>query len=370
MRILFVFNHPAPYKVNLLNGLSKFHDLDVIFERKGNSNRPQNFYYQKENKFLFRHIFCRGINIGEENHFSFRVRNYIKKNHAKYDLIIMNGYSTISEVLAIKYMIKNKIPYSLYVNGGKIRYGESKFKYNLKCKLISNAENYFSPCRETNDYLIYYGADSTKIHNYVYSTVYAREILSKPLLSNEVVELRKENNLHINSFINFVSFGQFISRKNNMFLLRIFTYLPSYYHLTLIGDGKEKNMYQKYIKENHLEKRISLLSFKTQTELLPFLRNFDYFISLSKEDIYGHMINEALSQGLPVVASRSIVAANHLIKEGQNGCLVGCKDIECINSAIKKVQTINKNHCLDTAKNNTIEKMVESHLEIFKELRS
>lgn len=370
MRILFVFNHPAPYKVNLLNGLAKFHDLDVIFERKGNSNRPQNFYYQKENKFLFRHIFCRGIKIGEENHFSFRLKNYIKKNHANYDLIIMNGYSTISEILAIKYMIKHHISYSLYVNGGKIRKEESKFKYNLKCKLISHASSYFSPCKETNDYLIYYGADANKIHNYIYSTVYAKDILNKPLLPNEVTESRKNSNLHINSFINFVSFGQFINRKNNMFLLRFFTYLPSYYHLTLIGDGKEKNMYIKYIKENHLEKRISIIPFKTQVELLPFLRNFDYFISLSKEDIYGHMINEALSQGLPVVASKAIVAANHLIKEGQNGCLVNYNDIENINSAVKKVQTINRNHCLDTAKNNTIEKMIESHLEIFKELLS
>jgi len=370
MRILFVFNHPAPYKVNLLNGLSKFHDIDVIFERKGNSNRPQSFYYHKENKFLFNHIFCHGIKIGEENHFSFRLKNYIKKNHANYDLIIMNGYSTFSEILAIKYMIKHHISYSLYVNGGKIRPEESQFKRNLKCKLISNATSYFSPCQGTNDYLIYYGADENKIHNYVYSTVYAKDILNKPLLPEEVTQLRKENNLQLNSFINFVSTGQFIKRKNNMFLLRIFTYLPSYYHLTLIGDGKEKNMYQKYIKEHKLEKRISLIPFKTQTELLPFLRNFDYFISLSKEDIYGHMINEALSQGLPIVASNAIVAAKHLIKEGQNGYLVGCTDIESINNAIKKVQTINPNHCLDTAKNNTIEKMIESHLEIFKELVS
>lgn len=369
MKILFVFNHPAPYKVNLLNGLSKYHELDVIFERKGNSNRPENFYYQKENKFQFKYHFCSGIKIGEENHIGFYLKRFIKKNHKNYDLIIMNGYSTISEIIAIKYMIKHNIRYTLYVNGGKIRSDKNTYKLNLKKELISKAFNYFSPCQETNQYLIHYGADKKKIYNYIYSTVYEKEVLPCPLSRDDKKRIRLSNGLDISSTINFVTFGQFIDRKNNKPLLEIFKNLPDNYHLTLIGDGEEKDQYQDFIINNNLSNKIKILPFKTQIELLPFLRNYDYFISISKEDIYGHMINEALSQGLPVIASNAIVSANALIKSGINGIIVKYDDISAIKDAIINCQTLESSECIKTAQENTIEKMIESHLKIFEELQ-
>jgi glycosyltransferase involved in cell wall biosynthesis len=52
------------------------------------------------------------------------------------------------------------------------------------------------------------------------------------------------------------------------------------------------------------------------------------FVFLSKEDIYGHVINEALSQGLPVVSSSHVNAAAHLIKNGYDGFLIDLGDPE------------------------------------------
>ena len=44
MKVLIVFNHPAPYKVKLFNEIDKYMDLDVIFERTEASDRPKDFY--------------------------------------------------------------------------------------------------------------------------------------------------------------------------------------------------------------------------------------------------------------------------------------------------------------------------------------
>ena len=33
MRVLIIFNHPAPYKVSVFNELAKYVDLTVLFER-------------------------------------------------------------------------------------------------------------------------------------------------------------------------------------------------------------------------------------------------------------------------------------------------------------------------------------------------
>lgn len=367
MRILFVFNHPAPYKINLLNAIAKEHDLDVIFERTSNSNRPKDFYYK--NEYNFNYKFLKGIYFGDENHFSFALKNYIKHNHKNYDLIMMNGYSTISEIIAINYMIKHKIKYVLYINGGVIHKVEKKFKKNLKTKLVSNASIYFSPCLKSNEFLLYYGAKKENIYNYVYSTIYESNILLAPLTKEEKKHERELN--HINNDFDhyFVTFGQFIDRKNNMLLLELFAKLPSNNHLTLVGSGEEENKYKEFIKENNLGKQVTIIPFKKQPNLLKFLHCFDYFISLSKEDIYGHMINEALSQGLPVIASNRIVSSYNLIKNNINGFIVDNIEQDEILQIMKDyIKDINPATCLKTAKENTIEKMIQSHLEILKEL--
>ena len=49
-RILFVFNHPAFYKVRLLNELSKYFEIDVIFERRKNKDRNKFFYSESNYK--------------------------------------------------------------------------------------------------------------------------------------------------------------------------------------------------------------------------------------------------------------------------------------------------------------------------------
>lgn len=368
MKILFVFNHPAPYKINLLNEIAKFYELDVIFERKSNSNRPKDFYYKEECNFNVE--FLNGIYFGEENHFSFALKNSIKKNHKKYDLIIMNGYSTLSEIIAINYMIKHKIKYILYVNGGVIHRVEKKIKRKLKQYLISNANTYFSPCQKSDEFLVYYGANKEKIYNYVYSTIYEKDILNKPLTLKEKQSEREKNGLSNNFQHYFVTFGQFIDRKNNMLLLELFAKLPNYNHLTLVGSGKEENKYKQFIKEHHMENRVKIIPFKKQPSLLKFLHCFDYFISLSKEDIYGHMINEALSQGLPTIASNRIVSSYNLITNNYNGFIVDISNKENILDIMQNlINKVDPNNCLKTSRENTIEKMITSHLEVLKEFK-
>ncbi|MCH5172221.1 MAG: glycosyltransferase [Erysipelotrichales bacterium] len=353
MRILFVFNHPAPYKVNLLNELSIYHKIDVIFERKKNSNRPKDFYYKEE--YHFNQKFIKGLPFGDENIFSLELKTFIKNNHKNYDLIIMNGYSTLAEIIAIKYMIKNKIPYALYINGGVIK-KDSKPKLKFKRKLISNAFCYFSPSKKADEYLIHYGASPKDIHHYVYSTIYKEEIYYG------------NNKKHISSIneMNFVTFGQFISRKNNMQLLEISKQFGL--KLTLIGSGVEEQKYRDYINDNNISHLVSIKPFLKHSDLLKELRNYDCFITLSKEDIYGHMINEALSQGLPTICSNKIVSAYKLINK-ESGIMVNIDSNLDIESALNYIFNNYENFkCQSISEQNTIEAMIESHLTILKEM--
>lgn len=172
-KVLFVFNHPAPYKVRFLNELSKFVDLNVIFERDKNSDRNKSFYF--EHSYLFKTTKIKGLAIGKENIISNDVKKHLQNN--AYDLIIMNGYSQFSEMKAINYLIKKNIPYCLYINGGIIKTKENPIRRHLKRKYISHADFYFSPDERSDEYLVYYGANKSNIYSYPYSTIYENEIV-------------------------------------------------------------------------------------------------------------------------------------------------------------------------------------------------
>ena len=361
MKILIVFNHIAPYKIRLFNEIAKYHDLTVIFENDKWGYRESDYYYEKE--FKFKTIFLKGIKFGFENILSNGVVKHLKEN--TYDLIIMNGYSKVPELLAIKYLKKHNIPYGLYINGGII-HKESKFKKNFKTKYISGATFYMSPDKNSNKYLTYYGADESLIFNYPYATIYEKDILKKELTIEEKETLKKKLNVPYKNI--YVSCGQLIERKNYKALLSIWKDVSKDNHLLIFGTGKQEKELKDYCKINHLD-NVHFMGFKKTKELFEYYHVSKAFLFPSKEDIFGHVLNEALSQGIPVITSNNVNSGLSLIKDKYNGFVA--KNFEK-DDVLNAMEYISKNNlfqnCVATAKKNTYEEMVKNHLEIFKEV--
>lgn len=352
MKILIVFNHPAPYKIRLFNELAKHFDLEVIFEREKATNRPDAFYNAKD--FNFKYSILKHGYIGEENSNTGELKKIIKNRYKEFDAIIMNGYSTFTELRAIRYMNKHHIPFTLYINGGLIK-KESSLKRRFKSLFISSATHYFSPCEQADQYLIHYGADRSKILHYINSTIYQKDIIDKPLSEKEKYELRKKFGLPEGEL--YISASQFIKRKNNTQLIDCFKSLDS--HLLLVGEGNQKSEYESIIKDNN-QHNVIIFPFKERSSLFELMKCCDGFITLSTEDIYGHTTNEAFAMGLPVLSSNKVVGSNHLIKDGENGFIVDLSENNGIIEKIKLLKTISADKAIETARNNTIELMVDS----------
>ncbi len=360
MKVLIVFNHPAPYKVRLFNELAKYFDLEVVFERDKAKNRPDAFYNTKELNFKYT-VLKHGY-FGEENSNTGELNKFLKQRHKEFDLILMNGYSRVTEMRAIHYMKKHHIPFTQYINGGLIK-EEGSLKRKIKSYFISSADHYISPCEQADEYLIHYGADSSKILHYINSTIYEKDIIEKPLSQKEKLELRKKLGLPEGDL--YISASQFIERKNNVQLIDCFKELDA--TLLLVGEGKQKEEYESIIKDNNL-KNIIILPFKKRNELFELMKCCDGFITLSQEDIYGHTTNEAFAMGLPVLSSNKVVGSNHLIKDGENGFIVDLSQNSEIIEKIKLLKTLSSEKAIETAKNNTIELMVKTMVENIKEL--
>lgn len=347
MKTLFVFNHPAPYKVHVYNILSELTDIQVVFERRSAKDRPDSFY--ADNKYNFPLTFLKHGAFSNENTMTGELRSFIKKHHQEYDQIIMNGYSTVAEMKAIRYMIRHHIPYTLQINGGIVK-KDGWLKRKLKNYFISHAERYFSPCVEADEYLIHYGAKKENIHHYPYGNYFEKEVTEAPLTNEEKKAIREKWHLPEGSL--FVNASQFIERKNNMQLISIFKDRKE--SLLLIGSGKEKEKYEQFIKEHNI-KNIILMDFLKKESLFEVLKACDYFITLSAEDIFGHTTLEAMANGLPVISSNRVISSKDIIEDGKNGYLVDIKDEKQINKAIDDVKQEMSVEAIKTARNNTIE---------------
>ncbi len=355
MKIFILFNHPAPYKVKLFNGLAQKHDLNVIFERLKNRDRNRLFYVDKEMKFNLHPI--SGIKIGNENHLSFGARRHLKAH--KYDLIIINGYSTITEMLALRYLKRKNIPYAFYINGGVAK-NESKLKTKIKRYFLKGAKYYFSPASAADQYLLKYGIKQEQIYHYPYSTIYQSQIKTSKISKDDKNLFWQSHNISGTSV--FVTVTSFIRRKNNLELIKCWQTLPRSYTLVLIGEGKEKKKYLNYIKANGIN-NVIILPFMKNSEALEYVRHADGALYISRYDIYGHVINEALAMGVNVLASDRMVATKALIKDKYNGLVFDYKSP--LKDKIVELLTYDFHEkAIETASKNTIEKMVERHLEI------
>lgn len=357
MRVLIIFNHPAPYKVNAFNELAKLVDLTVLFERTKAKDRPDSFYYQ--NEYHFDYIFLKDGYIGKEGSISNNVKKYIKAQYHEYDFIIMNGYSHRAEIKAIKYMNKHHVKFGLLINGGVIK-KESCLKKKYKTSLISKANFYLSPSKASNEYLKYYGAKEDKIYNYPYCNIFKSEIIAPNI--KETKDVREKYHLPLEEKI-FINASQFIDRKNNIALMSLFKNKKD--HLILVGNGPLKKQYEEYIKIHNLD-NVHLIPFLNKKDLFALYRSCSAHITLSKEDIFGHTILEALACSIPVISSNKVVSALEYIKDGYNGYVVDINEQENILKAMENIDKISKDNCVKSIENNTFEKSSEAIFQILR----
>ncbi len=353
MKIFWLFNHPAPYKVNLFNFLGEKADLEVYFERGNEKGRNLLFYSQKP--ITFKAKMCKSLSFGKMDNISSDPVDALK--HNKYDVVVLNGWRTLTEQKTIRFCKKEGIPYIFMINGGIIRSHEFPAFRRYKRHFISGARAYLAPDENSSGYLVHYGAEASKITLYPYSSIFKHELVEAPLSKEQKLNLRKKLGLSGEKI--YISAGQFIPRKNFSELIRIWVKRPQGDSLYILGEGKDKKKLDSLIKELKLT-NVHLLPYKKHEEILSYFAASDCFVFLSKEDIYGHVINEALSQALPVVSSTCVNAAKRLIKDGQNGYLISLEDEKAINEKLSLFPDEKLSlGALSTGRENTLEESAE-----------
>jgi glycosyltransferase involved in cell wall biosynthesis len=363
MKVFYLTNIPSPYRVDFFNELGKYCDLTVLFERRNAKDR--NLDWISGNIRNFKAVYLQGIKYGSDSAFCPSILKWLRKD--LFDVFVIGGYGTTTSMLAIEILRLKKLSFYLNADGGFIK-GDQKFIARIKRHFISSASWWLSTGERTTNYLEYYGANRKRVMEYPFSSILKKELINVPSTLDEKSILKKDLNINFSKVV--ISVGQFIYRKGFDVLLEAWANIE--YQdtgLLIIGGGEKYQEYQELILKKNI-KNVILIDFVEKSKLIKYLQCSDIFVFPTREDIWGLVVNEAMSNGLPVITTDRCLAGLELVKN--NGFIV---PIENSHSLLSNLNKILKNedlrvkmaqNSLDIIKTYTIENMAKTHFDIFR----
>lgn len=369
-RILFITNVPAPYRVDFFSLLGKKCDLTILYEHSYSTERDVQWKGRLCEKTYHEIYLNARIRIHHGDSLSPRIIKYLSKD---YDLIIIGSHSSPTQKIAIEYMKFRGIPYIMNIDGVALPrgYTESGWKKCLKRHLYSGAEAYLVSGKTTEKYLLQYGISSEKIYIYPFSSIFDDEVLHRVIEAEEKKNLRKE--LGVSERYMVLSVGRFIQSKGYDLLLKAGCDIIGNTGIYIVGGTPTKEYVA--LQERYKGKaNFHFIEFKPRAVLQKYYKASDLFVLPTRIDAWGLVVNEAASQGLPIISTDKCNAANEMIKDGINGYILPSDTVEGwadrINALLKdeELRRSMAEKSLNIGRQYTLERMIDVHLEIFKKI--
>lgn len=361
MKVLFLTNVPSPYRVDFFNALGSMCDLTVLYQKRSSSERDTK-WTQKIGEH-YQSVFLQGVSTKADQALCLEVVHYLKRG--RYDRIVICGNSSPTEMLAIEWCRMMRIPYCLEGDGGFAKDGKG-LKEKIKAHFIRGAQMYLSTGKTLDVYFETYGAQRERIVRYPFTSVKEADLLREPVSGEEKQQLRMRLGMSEQNIV--LSIGQFIPRKGFDLLLEAWQGMPKDAGLYIVG-GEPTQEYLNMVHTYGLQ-NVHFIGFQNKDVVTAYYRAADVFVLPTREDIWGLVVNEAMSNGLPVVTTDRCAAGIELIRDGVNGYLVSTEDVPALAKALASVlgdETCRRQMgkaALCTMQGYTIEEMVRAHMRL------
>ncbi|NLP21343.1 MAG: glycosyltransferase family 4 protein [Erysipelotrichaceae bacterium] len=315
VKVCWISNIPSPYKVHLMNLLSKDLELYILFEKKGESDREDSWY-----SFDFKDYYVEYLDTNS--------KEKIDKASEICDVLINGDYSNKQCIYAVNKFKKQNKPVIMLADGG-LAIDRGFFNYIISYFMKKN-DYFMSSGKEVNKYYKFYGVNKNRIYNYKFSSLTKNDIQkNKGLIKNKSLLKQK---LNLKEDVILFSVGQQIPRKGYDLLVKAMIGVNKNVGLYIAGGEPEENV-KDIIKSNNLN-NIYFVGFKTKEELDEYYAASDIFVLSTRYDIWGLVINEAMSFGLPIISSDKCVSAIEFNNLFNNALITKNEDVNSISEAI------------------------------------
>jgi glycosyltransferase involved in cell wall biosynthesis len=350
MKYLFITNIPSPYRVRFFNALSKHLYIEVLFE--GTKSQQTTFNYIDQASFEFKYHILNS-KVYHEKKLNRKIKAFVLNK--QYDTLIFMNYGYITELYGFFLARLHKRPYIIEIDGAFIK-KESWIKRAIKTYVFQQAKAILSPGTFTDDYFKHYGYQGP-IYRYTFTSLEEKDII---------------NNDHENHYPNkktWLYVGRWVSWKGYQDVLEVSKHFKEDAFMIITQFDQIPNL-------EILQKEYPNVIFKdfmSSEELYEHMKSSFALLLPTTNDIWGLVVNEALSCGLPVITTNRCGAGLSLIEHGFNGFIYSYNDSKLMIKYMHKLNdkdTYEKlsKHALMKIKENTISTMVEDHITILNEL--
>jgi glycosyltransferase involved in cell wall biosynthesis len=333
-------SHPTQYHAPIFRELSKNKNLiiNVYYFYKHGSVKSYDDDFKKSFKwdvlllkyYKYRFVVEKKSNIKIINILQslYKIKKYIINS----DAVLILGWNNFYYLFIIIYTYISSKTLILLAENNLLK------KNNILIKKIKRIVIYFffkffdyfiSIGTNNKNYYLYHGVEKKKI----YQTFYTVDTNFFKNFNSNLFFIKKKK------FV-FIWVGKFIERKNPIEVIKAIQFLNNNnFHLFMIGSGPMFNSCRQYIKDHSIN-NIHLVGFKNQNQIKKFYRISNCLVLSSKYETWGLVLNEAMSSGLPCIATKSSGAVKDLIKHGSNGYIYNSGSVEELAVNMLKISNI------------------------------
>lgn len=211
------------------------------------------------------------------------------------------------------------------------RSGLIKLLHTLQFQVCKGAHKIIVPSKYLARIVEGWGIPADKITVIYNGTDFKPSVLNKE-------EARKKLKIPGNIIL---SAGRLVPWKGFRMLIKIMPKLGEinqFFRLIIVGSGSDRPNLESMIKNMGLERKVTLVGKKSQSDLADYMAAADMAILNSGYEGFSHQLLEFLASGVPVIAS-SAGGNKEVIRQGENGLMVKYNDEFNLIEAIRAIWT-------------------------------
>ena len=346
MKVCSVSNYFSPYKIKLFNEIGKSVELTAVILSGDDGNRNSEWMLPEDVSFKTYVI---------DKNYSKLIKKLAKEN----DILIDSMYSTKYGMLAVSAFKKEKKLVLMDADGGIPK--DRGFIVNKAVSFFMNRHNYMiSTGYSTDLYYKFYGVIEDKLRHYRFSSLSNEDMESHKEMAKHKKEYRKLLGMDEDSFV-IINVGRPIKVKGFDILLDSYmkTGKCDKIDLYIVG-GQPQEDILKIVEDNKLS-NVHFIGLLSTDELNKYYAASDMMVFTSRGDVWGLVVNEAMSFGLPVVTSDMNGAGIHFNSIDEAVIMCPLEDRDAYAKAILKLYSdknfynIQSKKSLDAIQGYTIE---------------